>query len=55
MMTMVSRALQLQRKLEKVKCPKCGKRRLVQRRPRQYDEVRCFNCGGLFSLKKKVA
>jgi len=50
-----SRALRLQIKLSKIKCPKCGKRRLIQARPMHYDVAKCMNCGGQFVVKKKAA
>jgi DNA-directed RNA polymerase subunit RPC12/RpoP len=39
--------------LSKVKCPRCGKKRLIQRTPMRYREARCLDCGALFSVKKK--
>jgi DNA-directed RNA polymerase subunit RPC12/RpoP len=53
--TMTSRALKLQIKLSRIRCPKCGKRRLIQSRPMHYDVARCLNCGGKFSVKRKEA
>jgi len=52
---MTSRALKLQIKLSRIRCPKCGKRRLIQSRPMHYDVARCLNCGGKFSVKRKEA
>lgn len=51
---MTSRALQLQQLLVGKRCPQCGHKRLVQRRPMDYKQVRCMDCGGLFKLKRKM-
>jgi DNA-directed RNA polymerase subunit RPC12/RpoP len=41
--------------LRKRACPKCRKKRLIPKKPSNYKQVRCMNCGGLFALAEEAA
>lgn len=49
-----SKMLKFERLLKTKRCPSCGRRRMIPRRPRDYRRARCCNCGAMTKMKENA-
>lgn len=55
MMSKSNRVDRFARFLKKKRCAKCHSSRLIQKRPRIYNEVRCLNCGAVGRVHENIS